>query len=145
MEDKKFQELMKKLESTVFRYYNNNPHHKHTEDCVIRAIAAGTGDSWEDTARKLFEYMIKTGHMLNTPELYGEYLQSIGWVKQKQPMDSNKKKVKVKDFVSQCDGCAIIHVGKTHVSYVSAGKVWDIWNCENEIVGVYWTPKSDKE
>ena len=99
MNEKEFQEVMKKLQSTAFRYYNNNPHNKRTEDCVIRAIAAGTGDSWENTVRKLTEYMIETGYMLNTPELYGKYLKKIGWVKQKQPIHLNKQKMKVKDFV----------------------------------------------
>lgn len=145
MEDKKFQELMKKLESTVFRYYNNNPHHKRTEDCVIRAIAAGTGDSWEDTLRNLTEYMVTTGYMINTPELYGKYLKSIGWVKQKQPIYPDKRKMKVKDFVKQFHGTAIIHVGKSHVSYVAENKIWDIWNCENEVVGVYWIPNSEEQ
>ena len=141
MNDREFQEVMKKLQSTVFRYYNNNPHHKHTEDCVIRAIAAGTGDSWEQVARSLTEYMIKSGDMLNTPELYGKYLKEIGWVKQKQPIYPNKKKMRVGDFVKQFKGCAIIHVGKSHVSYVADGKLWDVWNCEDEIIGTYWTPK----
>ena len=63
MDNREYEKVMKKIENSVFRYYNNNPHHKQTEDCVIRAIAAGTGDSWEETARKLTEYMIKTGEM----------------------------------------------------------------------------------
>lgn len=139
--DKEFQEKISKLKSVPFRYYNNNPHQKKTEDCVIRAIAAGTGDSWEDTVRNLAEYMIKTGYMINTPDLYGKYLKSIGWIKQKQPIYPNKKKMKVGDFVKQFKGKAIIHVGKTHVSYVSDGKIWDIWNCEDEIMGIYWIPE----
>jgi hypothetical protein len=85
--------------------------------------------------------MIKKGDMLNTPELYGKYLKEIGWVKQKQPIYPNKKKMRVGDFVKQFKGCAIIHVGKSHVSYVADGKLWDIWNCEDEIIGTYWTPK----
>lgn len=141
MNDKEFEEVMKKLESTVFRYYNNNPHHRQTEDCVIRAISAGTGDSWEDVAQKLTNLMIETGYMINTPELYGKYLKNIGWVKQKQPIYADKKKMRVGDFVKQFEGKAIIHVGKTHVSYVENGRLWDIWNCEDELMGVYWTPK----
>lgn len=141
MNDKDFEKTMERLENTIFRYYNNNPHFKRTEDCVIRAIAIGTGESWEDTARKLTEYMIETGYMINTPELYGEYLKKIGWVKQKQPVYPNKKKMKIKDFVKKFKGRAVIHAGKTHVSYIEGGKLWDIWNCEDEIIGIYWTPK----
>ena len=141
MNDKEFDEVIERLKASPFRYYNNNPHHKRTEDCVIRAIAAGTGNTWEETLRHLTEYMIKTGDMINTPELYGEYLKSIGWVKQKQPIYPDKKKMRLGDFARHFQGKAVVNVGRTHVSYVTEGKIWDIWNCENEIVGAYWTPK----
>ena len=108
MNDKEFEKIIKKLKNSVFCYYNNNPHNKRTEDCVIRAIAVGTGDSWENTARKLTEYMIQHGDMLNTPELYGKYLESIGWVRQKQPVYSNNRKIKVRDFVKKNNCKAII-------------------------------------
>lgn len=134
-------ERKKKLAATPFRYYNSNPYHKRTNDCVIRAIGLGTGDGWENTARKLTEYMIQTGEMINTPELYGKYLENIGWKKQKQPVYPNRKKMRVGDFARQFKGKAVIHAGNNHVSYIEDGKIWDIWNCENEIMGVYWTPE----
>ena len=134
---------MKKIETSVFRYYNNNPHFKRTEDCVIRAIAAGTGDSWEETLKNLTKHMLKTGYMLSTPELYGDYLQKIGWVQKKQPKYKNHKVMKIKDFARTFDGHAIIHVGDDHVSYIADGRLWDIWNCENEIIGEYWVPRSE--
>lgn len=135
--------MKKKIELGVFRYYNNNPHSRRTEDCVIRAIAAGTGDSWEVTLKKLTKHMIKTGYMLNTPELYGDYLEQIGWVQKSKPRYKNNKEIKIKDFAKKIVGHAIIHVGDDHVSYIADGKLWDIWNCENEVVGEYWIPKSE--
>lgn len=143
MEDKEFDEFIKKMQNSVFRYYNCNPKQKRTDDCVIRAISEATGESWEKTLRDLTEYMVETGDMLNTPELYGKYLSDKGWVEQQQPMCANHKKMKIKDFVKQFNGRAVIHVGDTHVSYVSDGKLWDIWNCENEVMGVYWIPKHE--
>lgn len=133
----------KQLNNSVFRYYNNNPHSRRTEDCVIRAIAAGTGDSWEETLYKLTKHMIKTGYMLSTPDLYGDYLKQIGWEHKKQPKHSNNKEMKIKDFAKKFNGRAVIHVGDDHVSYIADGKLWDIWNCEDEIIGEYWTPKSE--
>ena len=70
--------------NNTYHYYNCNPQHRLTDDCVIRAICSSTGDSWEDTMRALVEWSIKIGYMLNTPECYGKYLGSIGYVKQKQ-------------------------------------------------------------
>ena len=97
--------------SNTYHYYNCNPHHKLTDDCVIRAICSSTGDSWEDTMRALAEWSIKTGYMLNTPECYGKYLESIGYVKQKQPSQKDGKKVRFKDFCKKFDGHAICHCG----------------------------------
>lgn len=134
---------MKKNETSVFRYYNCNPHSKRTADCVIRAIAAGTGGSWEKTLQNLTEQMIKTGYMLSTPELYGDYLEQMGWIKKRKPRYRNNKEMKIKDFVKKFEGHAIINVGDDHVSYIADGKLWDIWNCEDEIIGEYWIPKSE--
>lgn len=137
--------MNKKNETSVFCYYNNNPYFKRTEDCVIRAIAAGTGDSWEKTLKNLVKYMLETGYMLSTPELYGDYLQKIGWIQKAQPKYKNHKTMKIKDFVRVFDGHAIIHVGDDHVSYIADGKLWDIWNCEEETIGEYWIPKSEDD
>jgi hypothetical protein len=143
MNNKKMNNTMKNLEVTTFRYYNCNPHHKHTDDCVIRAIATGTQKSWQEVLRDLTEYSINTGFIYNTPELYSQYLSDLGWVKQKQPKQTNGKMVRVKDFIKNFKGYAIIHAGKGHVSFVSDGKVYDIWNCEDEVVGSYWIQKGE--
>ena len=135
----------KKNETSVFRYYNCNPYSKRTDDCVIRAIASGTGDSWEDTLKNLTQHMLKIGYMLNTPELYGDYLAKIGWVKRERPLHKNNSEMQIKEFVKKFSGHAIIHVGSDHVSYVADGRLWDIWNCEDEIIGEYWIPGSEDE
>lgn len=133
----------KKEVRSVFRYYNCNPHHKRTDDCVIRAIAAGTGDSWEKVLKDLTDYMLKDGHMLNTPELYGKYLTEHGWVKQKQPVQSDGRKMRIGEFVNKFKGCAIVHAGCGHVTYVAEGNVYDIWDTSNQIIGNYWTYKGE--
>lgn len=130
---------MSRQEKNFFNYYNCNPHHKRTDDCVIRAISAGEGDSWEDTLRNLTEYMLKYGYMLSTPELYGKYLKDKGWIKQKQPLSANGKKMKIKEFLKTFKGCAVAHAGNGHVTYLAEGKVYDLWDCSDEIIGNYWT------
>lgn len=129
---------------TKFRYYNCNPHHKRTDDCVIRAIAAGTGEDWCKILKDLTEYTLKYGYMLHTPELYGKYLADNGWEKQKQPLTKDGKKMHIDEFLKTFKGCAVVHAGCGHVTYVSEGKVYDIWDTSNEIVGNYWTYKGDK-
>ena len=131
------------LPYSAYRYYNCNPHSRRTDDCVIRAICSSTGESWEDTMMALAKWSIKTGYMLSTPECYGTYLESIGYVKQKQPSQKDGKKVRFKDFCKNFDGHAICHCGKSHVTYVADNRVWDIWNTEDEIVGVYWVHEAE--
>lgn len=136
---------MGKKNSQVYHYYNCNPHHKLTDDCVIRAICSSTGDSWEKTIKELTEYSIKTGYMLNTPECYGEFLKDQGYIKQKQPVNKDGTKVRFKDFAEKFDGHAICHCGKGHVTYVADNSTWDIWDVSNEVVGNYWVHQDELE
>ena len=131
----------KKEAKSVFRYYNCNPHHVRTDDCVIRAIAAGNGYAWDKVLKDLTAYMLKDGYMLNTPELYGKYLEDNGWIKQKQPTTKDGKEVRFKEFVKTFKGCAIAHCGEGHVTYIAEGYVYDIWNPSDEVVGDYWVYK----
>lgn len=134
-----------KKNQIVFHYYNCNPQKRFTDDCVIRAITSSTGDSWEKTMTCLAEYSIKTGYMLNTPKCYGKYLEDRGYVKQKQPVHKDGKKVRFKEFVQKYDGHAICHCGKGHVTYVADNSTWDIWDVSDEVVGNYWVHKSELE
>ena len=129
----------------TYHYYNCNPQHKITDDCVIRAISSSTGDSWEETMLALAKWSIKTGYMLNTPECYGKYLESLGYEKQKQPSHKDGEKVRFKEFVQKYNGHAICHCGRGHITYVADNSTWDIWNVSDEVVGSYWVHKSEKK
>ena len=130
-------------DAVLYHYYNCNPQHRLTDDCVIRAITACTGDSWKKTMKQLTEYSIKTGYMLNTPECYGEYLKDKGFVKQKQPTHKDGTKVRVEELVKIFDGHAVCHCGMHHVTYVADNSAWDIWDVSNEVVGNYWVHESE--
>lgn len=127
----------------TYHYYNCNPYQRRTNDCVIRAICASTGDSWEETLRELTECCIQTGYMLNAPECYGKYLETIGYVKQKQPISKDGKKMRFKEFAQIFDGHAVANCGKNHITYVADNSTWDIWDVSDEVVGNYWVHKSE--
>lgn len=130
------------MEDSVFFYFNCNPKAKHTTDCVIRAVCAAVEKPWMEVFRALTDYTVQSGYMFNDERNYGNYLRDCGWEKQPQPKDRNGKRIKVKTFLQTFTGTAVINAGKAHVSYVSDGFVWDIWNCENEIIGNYWIKAS---
>ena len=129
----------------TYHYYNCNPKSRLTDDCVIRAICSSTGESWEKTLRDLTEYCVKTGYMVNTPECYGAYLKELGYVKQKQPVGKDGKKMRFKEFVQKFNGHAVAHCGKGHITYVADNATWDIWDVSDEVVGNYWVHKAELE
>lgn len=128
---------------SLFRYYNCNPYNVHTDDCVIRAITAGTGKSWEEVVSDLMQYMLQRGHMMNTPETYGAYLQDKGWVRQRTPKKRGGGDMTIGEFVKKFDGHAIAHVDNNHVTYIADGKVWDLWDPSEHVIGEYWIPQSE--
>lgn len=130
-------------ESAAFRYYNCNPHNVHTDDCVIRAITAGTGCSWEEVVSDLSQYMIKYGYMMNTPETYSIYLKDRGWVHKDPPTRRSGDSMTVGEFAKRFKGHAIVHVDDNHVTYIADGKIWDLWDPSDHIIGEYWIPSNE--
>lgn len=130
-------------EKSLFRYYNCNPHKVHTDDCVIRAITAGMGKSWKEVVSDLAKCMLEHGYMMNTPEVYGMYLQEHGWIHQKTPKKRGGADMTIGEFVKKFSGHAIAHVDNNHVTYIADGKVWDLWDPSEHIIGEYWVPQSE--
>ena len=125
----------------AFHYYNENPKGRKTDDCVVRAIATATGQTWDDTLRGLTECAIKHKYMIHCPELYGKYLEERGWIKQKQPRKTDNTRYRAKEFVKNFNGVAVAHLGCQHVACIKDGQVWDIWDSSNEVIGNYWVKK----
>ena len=128
---------------SIFRYYNCNPYRVHTDDCVIRAITAGTGNSWENVVSDLSKYMLKYGYMMNTPETYGVYLKDNGWIHHRAPTKGSGVSMTVGEFTKKFKGHAIVHVDDDHVTYIADGKIWDLWDPSAHIIGEYWVPENE--
>lgn len=130
-----------RLKSTPYYEYTNvNPRNRICGDCVIRAIALVTGQSWETTVREMTEMGIKKGLVLNDKDLYPEYLKSKGFAEHNEPRDYNNRKMSVIDFVenNNVDYDFVANVGSHHVAAFKNGKVRDIWNSSRELLHKYW-------
>lgn len=125
----------------ALHYYNENPKERKTDDCVVRAIATATGQSWDDTLIGLTQCALKHKYMIHTVELYDRYLKELGWVKQKQPRKKDNTRYKAREFVEKFKGTAVANLGQQHVACIKDGQVWDIWDSTGEIVGNYWVKK----
>ena len=58
---------------------NPNPLGKSTSDCVVRAIAIATNQSWRAAYRELCDLGEKEAEMPNSNHLWGLYLKDMGF------------------------------------------------------------------
>ena len=132
-----------RLKGTEFYEYTNvNPRNRICGDCVIRAIALATGQSWEQTVREMTELGIKKSLLLNDVDLYPLYLEQKGFIQRPEPRDVNNRKLTVKEWLIQREGYSIktivANVGSHHVTAIKDGKVRDVWNSSNQTMHKYW-------
>ena len=135
------QEALNKYERHPFRYYNLNPNNNRTGDCVIRAIGAAMGKSWEEVLKDLYEYSLKYKLFLGNHELYGIYLKDHGWIKHSIPYKKNGNLYKLKDWLKKHKEGTLIIIDGNHLTYAIDQKFYDIWDCSEHYVHEYWTYK----
>ena len=129
-------------DTQCFHFYDANPKGKITGDCVIRAIALATDQSWDKVLTDLFQLSLKYKQTMGRPEIYDRYLKSLGFVKPPMLRKSDRSRYTGEEFC-QLDICSdqtvIIHIGSHHLSCVHKGRIWDTWDCSEYCVGNYWT------
>lgn len=122
-----------------FKYHNENPKDNRTGDCVVRAIATLTGQSWDKVLTDLMVYALKYKMMPNDVKCYDKYLSDLGYKKQKQPRKDDNKKFTGKEFVEIFKGECVAHIGGHHIVCIKKHKVHDIWDSTEGCIGNYWT------
>ena len=121
-----------------FVEYNNNPKHKKTGDCVVRALSQFMHADWKLTYQDLCNIGLNKGVMPNNPDAYKTYLAKVGIEMQKQPKNSLGKRMTLKEFLEQHPkGEYLLHVRK-HLTYCRDGICYDTWDCTDYCVGNYW-------
>lgn len=124
----------------MFNYYNPNPTHTLVGDCVIRAIAKLTNQSWEDTYTDVTIQGYIMHDMPSANRVWERYLKSRGYEKVLLPESCP-------DCYSVIDFCEDHPIGKyllaigDHVVAVEDGDYYDTWDSGNEIPIHYWKRK----
>ena len=127
-----------------FTFKNVNPKNKFGSDCVVRAIAEATGQSWETTIREMTELGIKKGLVLNDASLYPLYLKEKGFSEIKEPRKHDNTKMSVKEWLGSRDGWlwhsykVVANVGSHHVVAIMNNKVIDTWDSTNQTMHKFW-------
>lgn len=139
----------------TFNFHNENPKGKKTTDCVVRAIAFITQKGWAEVTKELCGFAIKYSQDAADPLLYHKYLESLGFMKCKQPRQYNAddgfqtKKYTGAEFcrsgmLAAKQGC-VAHLGGNHLTAIKDNKIHDIWNGSHKCIGNYWIKiKGDK-
>ena len=122
-----------------FIFHNENPKNSlSAADCVVRAIAKGTNQTWDQVFKSLFEIAFKLKDSPNTKKTYGKYLKDIGYIMQKQPKNPDNTKLTVQEFINQNPEGTYICGTPGHLTVVVDGHLYDTWNCLDDVVGNYW-------
>ena len=128
-------------DNRTFHFLNVNPKEQKTGDCVIRAVAAFMGWTWERTYREMAEHGIRNGWMLNSDENIESFLLAQGFKKQKQPRRDDRTKYTASEFCKELAKPCRTYLLRLahHLTYVGwDSKIWDTWDCGYKTVGNWW-------
>lgn len=116
---------------------NPNPVGRQTGDCVIRAIAIATGQSWRETYRDLCRIGEMQGDLPNSNMVWEMYLRERGAEQFLLP-ESCPECITVKAFCERYPrGTYVIGTG-THTVATIDGDWYDAFNSWNMVPTSFW-------
>lgn len=120
------------------RYVNLNPaNNKKTGDCVVRAIAGASDKSWIEVFDGLVKIAREQYCMPSDPNVYEQYLFSIGFTKNTIPKTKyGEKRLNSKQLAAKTN--AVIRQAH-HLCFSKDGHVHDSWSSEDRTVYTYYT------
>lgn len=147
--------MQKYPETDTFIWHNENPKGHITNDCVIRAIACGTGLPWALVLEGIHDCEQRLARR-NDKQVIETYLEIKGWVKHKQPRHEDGTKYTGEEFckflsTNYGDGklgnviCSVANhmyciKPTNHGDGINCRyKVLDVWNSTHKTIGNYWT------
>lgn len=123
--------------------YNLNPLNRRTGDCVVRAIAFATGQSWDRTYWDLCDKGFLRAEMPSWNTTWWALLKDMGYKRYIIP-DSCPDCYTVEDFCRDHPrGQYILFIPYSsqesgHVVAVADGDVYDSWDSSQEVPLAYW-------
>ena len=119
---------------------NPNPLGKMTGDCVIRAIAIATDQSWRKTYRDLCRLGETQGDLPNSNAVWAMYLREKG-AKQFLLPESCPECITVRAFCERYqEGVYVIGTGEHAVACID-GDWYDAWDSFAAVPTIFWKVK----
>lgn len=118
----------------MYRYCNENPLNRYTDDCVIRSISCATHRSWDEVYDKLSDLAQYNGTLFDQKDFVLWYL------------DSNFKRVpfipkRVGDVAREYRNNIILCTMKGHICCIKYGVIYDTFDPSDRITEDAWIVK----
>lgn len=121
----------------AFKYVNLNPSQKIVGDCVVRAVAAATGENWQKTYIALALQGFLANDLMNSDSTWGAYLMNNGFERKVIP-NTCPECYTIADFAMEHPtGIYVLGTG-THAVAVINGEYLDVWDSGNAIPIYYY-------
>lgn len=116
-----------------FKYLNLNPLTLKEEDCVTRAIALASGNTYEDIQSKLFHIAALFECEKLCVCCYVHLIEDVfGYDK----IPTNNKTVG--ELAEQYNDCVLLVRIDGHLTCVVYGVIRDLWDCSDSIADIAW-------
>lgn len=122
----------------MYRHYNPNPKGIQAGDCVIRAISAATGQSWQDVYVALSVQGYAMCDWGNSDPVWGAWLRSQGFQRQVIP-NTCPACYTVGDFARDHPHGAYVLGTGSHAVAVIDGDIYDSWDSSGAVPIFYYT------
>lgn len=120
-------------------YANPNPCRREEPDCVVRAIAIATGQSWDKVHYDLCELSREKCTMPGVNWLWGLYLEQNGFERFQLP-ESCPQCISVRRFAELYpDGVYVVGTGTHAVAVI--GDYFDAWDSGDEVPTYFYRRK----
>ena len=121
----------------MYIHVNPNPNGIYVGDCVVRAIAIATGQSWD----RIYVMLCLEGFIRknfgDANDVWGSYLKRIGFRQILLP-DSCPNCYTVRDFCRDYTYGTYILATGTHLVSVIDGDYYDAWDSGDEVPTSVW-------
>lgn len=121
----------------VYQSFNPNPKGRRVGDCVVRAVAAATGQSWDAAFYELAAQAYAMADMPSSDAVWGAYLKRRGFKRRTLP-DSCPDCYTARDFVRDHQRGTYVLAFGGHVATIKDGVLLDSWDSSNEVPVYYW-------
>lgn len=127
---------------STYEYYNPNPRGNRTRDCVIRAMSAVLGISWDKAFDLIAARAKEMGLTMDDNAVYGSILREWGFYRATIP-NRCPDCYSADDFAREHKHGIFILGFTQHVAAVIEGKILDSWDSSDEIPQYYWALQED--